>query len=132
MLEQLLPHRGEALFLREIVAHDADSVTAWASVKEDSPYVAHDLADALLAIEIAAQAAAAHAGLVSGAGETGTRQGYLVGVKTLTLLAPSFATKTQIAIRVRLLGRAAQLATWSFVFGSPERPIAEGEISVWS
>lgn len=132
MLEQLLPHRGKALFLREIVAHDADSVTAWASVPEDSPYVAHDLVDALLSIEIAAQAAAAHAGLAKEADGAGARQGYLVGVKTLTLSTPSFATRTRISVRVRLLGRAAQLATWSFVFGGPERPIAEGEISVWS
>src|SRR5262249_36772066 len=63
LIESLLPHRGDALFLREVIAHDAGSIEAVATVPPRSPYATGGRADALLAFEIAAQAAAAWASL---------------------------------------------------------------------
>lgn len=132
MLETLLPHRGDALFLRDIVTHDATSLCALASVPRSSAYADDGAVDALLAFEIAAQAAAAHGGL-SGAGTApAAAPGFLVGVKALELVAATFPAERKVPVRVRLLGRAQQLASWSFEFGEPTAVIARGEFSVWT
>lgn len=132
MVESLLPHRGEALFLREVVTHDQGSLTALASVPDRSAYADAGAVDALLAIEIAAQAAAAHAGLQRSDARESPGTGFLVGIKTLDILAPSFLAEQKIEVRIRLLGRAQQLASWSFELGDPRSVIARGELSVWS
>src|SRR2546429_308836 len=85
-IDSLLPHRGDALFVRSIESFDTGSIHARASVPHDSPYAQDGTADALLAIELAAQAAAAH-GVLS-ASQRAAKLGMLVSVRSLELQAP--------------------------------------------
>jgi predicted hotdog family 3-hydroxylacyl-ACP dehydratase len=130
--EPLLPHRGEALFLRDVTSFDARSVAAVASVPRGSCYASEGRAEALLAIELAAQAAAAHAAATGS--RIGEREaaGLLVGVKELRLRVAAFPCDEEVTVSASLEGRAQQLAIWRFeVACASVGVIASGTLSVW-
>lgn len=128
---RLLPHQPPAVLLTALVAHSPLSLHARAQLRGDSPFRASAWASAGL-IEAAAQAAAAHGGLLAQArGAPGPApQGYLVGIKA-ALLARELPTDATFAVAVERTGSAGPLAIYAARVSHGVNDLMRGELSVF-
>lgn len=110
-LDELVPHRPPALLLQRLIARTEDGLAAVAAVPRDSPFVRRGRVPALLALEMAAQAAAALEALAGLAGPP--RLGYLVGIRGATLPHPWLPVETQLRVEIRSAGRVPPLAVYA-------------------
>ncbi|HEX9670351.1 MAG TPA: hypothetical protein VGC93_12835 [Thermoanaerobaculia bacterium] len=127
--EELIPHRGPALLLRRLVRREEESLAALAAVPRDSPFLRDDRAPALLALEMAAQTAAALAAL--GGNEGLSRLGYLVGVREAAFPRAWLAAETPYAVTVQPAGGARQLAVYDWRVEAGRVLHAGGTLSVF-
>ncbi|HEX3553762.1 MAG TPA: hypothetical protein VIA62_11100 [Thermoanaerobaculia bacterium] len=135
----LLPHRPPALLLRAIVEVSPGAIaaiTAIAAVAEVSP--SHPLVTAgrfpaFLALEAAAQAAAALEAL--GRHEPrGPRIGYLVGIRDARFAVPWLPAGRPLRVAARLEGGASSLSVYAMTAGSLDdtgRELAAGTLSTY-
>ena len=135
-----LPHAGPALLVREVLARDSDGVLCRARIPPDSPFRPQVrpgekvLVPALLAIELAAQASAAHNEQDPGGGSAAAAAGrgllvnvrrawfggadfdpdqnLLVEARPISLAPPLRNFAAQVRSRDGVLLGAAQLGTW--------------------
>jgi predicted hotdog family 3-hydroxylacyl-ACP dehydratase len=130
-VEALIPHRGPARLLERIVERSEHGLVALAAVPADSPVVAAGGAPALLALEMAAQAAAALAALERGGEQTGEpRPGYLVGARNAFFTQPVLPNEP-LRVTVRPTGSAPPLAVYDFTLQAGATLLASGTISTY-
>lgn len=85
-IEDLLPHRGPAVLLARVLAHDERSTTCEVDVARSRLYQDADgSVPAHVALEYMAQAIAAHGGLLDRAAGRPPRPGFFLGSRRLTL-----------------------------------------------
>ncbi|MEN6632247.1 MAG: hypothetical protein ABFD84_07445 [Candidatus Polarisedimenticolia bacterium] len=127
----LLPHRAPARFAARVLRADDERLDLEALVPEASAFVRDGAAPALLALEIAAQAAACFETLVrvraGGAGEA--RRGYLVGARDVVLDGGPLPAGRPILAAVRLAACAPPLSRYAFEVGAGGR--LRGEVSTF-
>jgi 3-hydroxymyristoyl/3-hydroxydecanoyl-(acyl carrier protein) dehydratase len=124
--ESLLPHARPALLLRAVVEASEGTIACLAEVPPDHPLVVAGRFPAFLALEAAAQAAAALEAL--GRREApGPRIGYLVGIRDARFLAPSLPAGRPLRVSARLEGGAFPLSVYSAALGE----LAVGTISTF-
>ncbi len=111
-VEELVPHRPPALFLRRLLARDGDGLAALAVAPGGSPFVRDGRAPAVLALEMAAQTAAALAALGGTGGAPGL--GYLVGVREAAFPQPWLAAEALYVVTVHPAGGARALAVYDW------------------
>ena len=121
-IESLIPHRAPACLLERVLERAGDGLVAQAVVPRDSP--------ATLALEMAAQAAAALAALERrGQGEP--RPGYLVGARNAAFHRPWIAAGEPLRVTVTPAGSAPPLAVYEFTVHAGETLLASGTISTY-
>jgi predicted hotdog family 3-hydroxylacyl-ACP dehydratase len=126
----LIPHKGPALFLEQVVSWSDRVLSARLRVPSSSPFAREGSVPALASVELGAQAAAAHASLRAGAsGEGGS--GYLVGVKELSLRASDFPADRTVDVEVALEVCIGQLAGYGFELRLDGALVARGAITTW-
>ena len=126
-VESLIPHRDPALLVRVVTEVSATEITCIAVIPGDHPLVEESQAPCLLAIEAAAQAAAAfealdRLGVEAAEGSTGPRIGYLVGVRDAVFHRSTLPAGWPLRVTVRPSGHAAPLAVYDAaveIDGSP-------------
>ncbi|MEN6525563.1 MAG: hypothetical protein ABFD65_03640 [Candidatus Polarisedimenticolia bacterium] len=127
----LLPHRAPARFAARVLRADDERLDLEALVPEASAFVREGAAPALLALEIAAQAAACFETLVrvraGGPGEA--RRGYLVGARDVVLDGGPLPAGRPILAAVRLAACAPPLSRYAFEVGAGGR--LRGEVSTF-
>lgn len=111
---RLLPHRGTARLLTEVVRSAPGFVEATGSVSVSHPLSAGNRVPSFLGLELGAQAAAALEALSRGAetGDGGPRVGYLVRIRTANFLQPYLPVDTPLGVTARLEGAAPPLAIY--------------------
>lgn len=114
--ESLLPHARPALLLRAIVEASAEAIVCLAEVPPEHPLAAAGRFPAFLALEAAAQAAAALEALGRREG-SGPRIGYLVGIRDARFAAPSLPAGRLLRVSARLEGGAFPLSVYSAALG---------------
>ena len=110
-VSRLLPHRGPAHFVREVVDCGAGEITCRGEVPLDSPYAAEGTFPSFVLLELAAQCAAVLE-VVEGmrrGGETEPRAGYLVRARGLETATPRQPAGALFDVRVRRTARAGPL-----------------------
>jgi 3-hydroxymyristoyl/3-hydroxydecanoyl-(acyl carrier protein) dehydratase len=134
----LLPHGPAARFIEAIRSESGDGVVCAARVPAAHPLGASGSAPALLAIEMAAQAAGifearrrAPGGAAAAGAETGPRLGYLVGARDVRFGRVTFPGEAACTARVRLAGVAGALTSYEFEVLCEEAPLAAGRVSTW-
>ncbi|MEA2602752.1 MAG: 3-hydroxyacyl-[acyl-carrier-protein] dehydratase [Acidobacteriota bacterium] len=128
--ETLLPHAPPARLLRAIVEATDVAVVAIAEVSPSHPLVTDGRLPTFLALEAAAQAAAALEAL--GRREApGPRMGYLVGIRDARFAVPSLPAGRLLRVAARLEGGAFPLSVYAVTVGEAEREIATGIISTF-
>lgn len=128
----LMPHRGPALLLAGVSGASEDRLEAIAVVPHDSPFAAGGVAAPLIALELAAQAAAAFEALrrrqAGGSGDP--RVGYLVGAREVVLEA-ALPTRSPVRVAVSLDAAVPPLSTYRFEVGVGRTVAARGTISTY-
>ncbi len=87
-IEELLPHRGSALLIDEVLSYQPDAIVAGATA-QDLP--------AWMGLELMAQAAAACAGMEARQSGAAARRGMLVGCRSYRASFPSFSGFLKVA-----------------------------------
>ena len=111
---ELLPHRGTARLLNEIVRWRRDFVEAIGEVSAAHPLASAEGAPSLLGLELGAQAAAALEALERRAstGDQTPATGYLVRVHEATFLRSDLPIETPLCVTAQLEGAAPPLAIY--------------------
>ncbi len=109
---ELLPHRGRAVLLRRVVAHDAVSTTCEVDPERSVLWRDGDgSVPATVALEYMAQTIAAHGGLADRESGREARPGFFLGSRRLDFRVPRFEPGQVLEVTVRhLRGSAAMLA----------------------
>jgi len=128
----LIPHRGPALLLAGVSGAAEDRLEAIAVVPHDSPFAVGGVATPLIALELAAQAAAAFEALrrrqAGGSGEP--RVGYLVGARDVVLEA-ALPARSPVRVAISLDAVVPPLSTYRFEVGVGRTVAARGTISTY-
>ena len=130
--EALIPHRGPALLLGAVVEAADDRLVASAAVPYGSAFVAQGLAPPLVALEVAAQAAAAFEALRRrrAGGDPEPRVGYLVGARGV-VLQTVLPAGLPLQVTIRLEAALPPLSTYLFEVGAGGAVAANGTISTY-
>lgn len=128
--ESLLPHGPPALLLRAISKAAEDGVVAVAEVPPNHPLVGEGRFPTFLALEAAAQGAAALEALGRHGG-TGPRIGYLVGIRDACFSVPSLPAGRPLRIAARLAGGAFPLSVYAVTIGEIGNEVAAGTLSTF-
>ena len=108
----LVPHRGLALFIREVVQAERDAASCIGRIPADSPFVTKGVAPCLVGIDVAAQAAAVLEALLRGGDpDDGTsRLAYIVGIREARFETATLPAGIDLTVHVRLLETVSALA----------------------
>ena len=106
-LDELLPHRAPARLLTRVWRIDDSTVAGEGQVPHSHALVVDGEAPAFVALELAAQAAAA---MEAPAGAGAAVVGYLVGVRDAHFSARSVETDSVLRVEVRRVGEAPPLS----------------------
>ena len=111
---ELLPHRGTARLLTEVVRWGEDFIEAIGMVQAAHPLAGVERAPCFLGLELGAQAAAALEALGRAAltGDQVPRTGLLVRVHEATFLMSDLPLETPLVVMAQLEGAAPPLAIY--------------------
>jgi predicted hotdog family 3-hydroxylacyl-ACP dehydratase len=132
-LEELLPHRPPMCFVTSILSETADGLTCAGRVPAGSPLVHSGSAPALVALEVAAQAAAAWEGLLRWRerGHAAPRIGYLVALRAVAFFAERFPADRILSATVHLEAAAQPLSHYRVDVSLDNMPIVRGTIATF-
>jgi len=130
--EALIPHRGPALLLAAVVEAADDRLVASAAVPHGSAFAAQGLVPPFVALEVAAQAAAAFEALRRrrAGGNPEPRVGYLVGARDV-VLHTGLPVEVPLQVTIRLDAALPPLSTYLFEVGAGGAVAANGTISTY-
>ncbi len=131
-IEELLPHRGPALLLVDVIEVDAQKIRAVGRIASDHPAVGSEgTAPVVLAVELAAQGAAVLEAWNAGDREGESRIGYLVGLRSVGLAEGTLPAETPLQVWVRREASAPPLARFSMRVWTREVEWATGILSTY-
>jgi predicted hotdog family 3-hydroxylacyl-ACP dehydratase len=131
-LVRLLPHRGAMCLLDAIESASAESITCRASSHRaaDHPLRVNGRLPALVAIEYAAQAMAAHGGLQTGP-DAAASPGLLVAVRDVQLHAETLDELAEdLEVRATRIAAGPGGLVYAFTVTAGSHPVAEGRATV--
>ncbi len=129
-LVAFMPHRPPMLMLDRMISHAADECVCTKTFREGDPLVEDGGVTSLVAIELFAQAAAAHFGY-AGYLEGGRRtSGALLGTRKIDLAVARFALGEEIVVRARQLFAIPPAAQFECTAQIAGTTVAEGTINV--
>jgi predicted hotdog family 3-hydroxylacyl-ACP dehydratase len=131
---ELLPHRGTARLLTEIVRSGRGFIEAVCRIPAAHPLATGDRAPCFLGLELGAQAAAALEALDRGTatGDRAPRIGYLVRVREATFLMPDLPIDTPLVVVAHLDGAAPPLAIYRISVGVAGIEFMQATLSTYS
>ncbi|MCO5169006.1 MAG: 3-hydroxylacyl-ACP dehydratase [Planctomycetes bacterium] len=129
-LERLLPQRGPALLLDEVVAADDAAMTCRVTVREGSAYARDGVVPAVVALEYMAQAVGAWIGLGAYARAEPPRVGLLLAARDLVLHVEGFAPGDVIDVRVERTWTDGAAGAFRGVATRAGAPVAEAALTV--
>jgi 3-hydroxymyristoyl/3-hydroxydecanoyl-(acyl carrier protein) dehydratase len=132
-----LPHAPPARFVRAIEAAGEGELACLAAIPGSHPLAAGGFVPAFLALEAAAQAAAALEALARPDFSSGPRIGYLVGIRDARLGLARLPADRELRVIVRLEGNVPPLARYRaeiFLAAAPggEEPAVAGSVSTYA
>lgn len=103
-LTTFMPHRPPMLLLDSLLEHSDEGVLCDKTFREDDPFVEGGRVTALVAVELFAQAAAAHFGYSGVVLGRVAATGALLGARRIDLDVPSYEVGERLLVRVRQVG----------------------------
>jgi predicted hotdog family 3-hydroxylacyl-ACP dehydratase len=130
-VERLVPHRPPALLLVAVLRAEGGGGVLLGCVPPEHPLVNAGRAPIVLAVELAAQAAAALAALVRTTGGD-VSLGYLVGIRDAELRATQLPVGRRLVVELRAEGAAPPLAVHRAIVRRGPRILATATISTYA
>ena len=127
----LLPHGPPALLLQAVSEVAEDGIVAVAEVPPSHPLVVEGRFPSFLALEAAAQGAAALEALSRHGASSGPRIGYLVGIRDARYVLPSLPAGRPLRVSARLTGGAFPLSVYAVTIGEMGSEVAAGTLSTF-
>ena len=130
---ELLPHRGTARLLSEVVRWGEDFIEAIGMVPVAHPLASVDGAPCFLGLELGAQAAAVLEALGRAAltGDQVPRTGLLVRVHEATFLMSDLPLETPLFVMAQLEGAAPPLAIYRMSVAVDGAELLRARLSTW-
>jgi predicted hotdog family 3-hydroxylacyl-ACP dehydratase len=100
-IRSLVPHSGAMCLLDELLAADAETLSARVAIGPDTMFCAGGAVGAWVGVEYMAQAVAAHAGYLARQRGEPVRVGFLLGSRRYACTAPAFPVGSVLDIHVR-------------------------------
>ena len=100
-IHTLVPHSGAMCLLDEMLAADAETLSARVAIGPDTMFCAGGAVGAWVGVEYMAQAVAAHAGYLAQQRGEPVRVGFLLGSRRYACTVPAFAAGSVLDIHVR-------------------------------
>lgn len=130
-LSSFMPHRPPMLLLDALVAHDEDEAVCEKTFTDEDPFVENGQVSGFVALELFAQAAAAHFGYEGLASGGKPQSGALLGARKIDLSRGSFAVGEKLTIRVKRAMSMPPMAQFECVLTGPDgSTLAVGTINV--
>lgn len=130
-IAELLPHRGPALLLDEVIAHAPERVTCRVTLREGAAYACDGRVPAIVAIEYMAQTIGAWVGLRALARGEPVRIGFLLGTRELRLDVESFAVGDVLEIDAEHVWGDSALGSFRCVVRRASDVLAEATINAF-
>lgn len=125
---EVLPHSPPAVLVERVLAFDGDTVVCLARIGADSPFVSDGRAPALVALEMAAQAAAMLP--QRGDGTVGPlRSGYLVRVRDVTLSRADLPAGAALVVTARRTDATGPLGVFAVDVRLDGEPVLAGTLA---
>ena len=133
-VETLVPHRGMARFISRVVSASETSIKAVGLIPAGHPLVTGGVAPACLALELAAQAAAALEAIhrLAASPADPPKAGSLVRIREARFDRVSLPVDTPIEITADLIGSAPPLAIYAIRATLERTPLVRGTISTFA
>lgn len=127
----LLPHRGPARLITKAIETRTEFMICGARFPSDNAMVSDGRVATYLAVEPAAQAAAAHLAALALDRDIRLQElsGFLTSVKNLTIHRPWLPAETELLIKVTPRGHARGLSKYLFEIHLQDVLACEGELS---
>ncbi len=129
-LTAFMPHRPPMLLLDELIEHRADEVVCTKRVRADDVLVEDGALSSLVALELFAQAAAAHFGYVGYLSGQGMASGALLGTRRVDVAVPSIAVGTLLEVRAKQVLSIPPAAQFECELRAGGELLASGSINV--
>jgi predicted hotdog family 3-hydroxylacyl-ACP dehydratase len=133
VLPLLIPHAGPMRLLARVVSHDGEETVCAARPGEMPLFAGADGAvPSWVGIEVMAQCAAAHGGLLGRAHGEPPRPGLFVGSRRLVFRCDRFAADSELRVRARLALRRGESLAFDCAIDDPAggAPLVEGRLNV--
>jgi predicted hotdog family 3-hydroxylacyl-ACP dehydratase len=119
------------LLLDALVAHAPEEAVCEKTFRQEDLFVKDGVVSGFVALELFAQAAAAHFGYVGLTAGGKATSGALLGARKIELLVPTFAVGEKLTIRVKQVMAMPPAAQFDCTLHGPDGTLlAEGVISV--
>ena len=131
----LVPHRGRALLVEDVVALLEDGIECRGRVPKDAALARDGRVPSFVALELAAQAAAVLEALRRrGGGEaaTGPRTGYLVSLRGVVMERSEIPVDTPLSVSLKSSGEAGGLGLYEAVVACEGLVCARGILGTFS
>ena len=128
---ELLPHRGRAVLLDEVVEADDVRVVCRVVIREGSPFVEGGTVPAVIVLEYMAQTIGAQAGLRARDAGEAPRVGFLLGTRDLTLPPGGLAVGDDLLVEaIRIFGDES-IGSFDCTVRRGGVPVAAGTLNVY-
>lgn len=130
-LTSFMPHRPPMLLLDALVAHEGDEAVCEKTFTDGDPFVENGQVSSFVALELFAQAAAAHFGYEGLARGGQAQSGALLGARKIDLARDTFAVGEKLSIRVKRVMSMPPMAQFECALTAPDgSTLAAGTINV--
>lgn len=139
-IEELLPHRGRALLLQQVLEWSRGGATCEATLTPSFPYAQHGRVEALCGIELLAQSVGVYSSLARRAWarrdepasvKPGPVAGFLVGVPRAEIFAAHLPLGVPLRARVQPLWHREGAARFHGELGDGTATLLRAELSVY-
>lgn len=129
-LAEFMPHRAPMLLLDRMLAWSEEAAVCERTVRPGDSFVEEDGVSALLALELFAQAAAAHVGYLGRTRGDTMGSGALLGTRRIDLAVDRFAPGDVLEVHVRQLMSIPPLAQYECALRRRGETVASGTVNV--
>ena len=128
----ILPHRPPMLLLEDVIAHDADKVTATLTIAEHSRFFAAGKGvPAYVGLEYMAQACGAYAGALGRTAGEEPKIGYLLGTRDFESSVAFFPEGARLSVTALVLYRDAELGSFQCQIAIGDKVVASARLAVF-
>lgn len=130
-IADLIPHRGPAVLLAEVLFHDDEETRCAAVIGPSMQYVVEGKTDAVLALELMAQGIAVHVTLQRKWSSDAPRAGYVVGVPKMNFAGSDYEVGDRLEVIVRPIFHEGPVGRFDGVVTCAGETRAQGTLTVF-